>query len=366
MSHNKRILKLSNALNVRDLGGLRTRSLYETAYNTFWRGDLCHALTTEDIDLLRSLGITTVVDMRSDDELAERPDPLSNVAFIDYKHIYLVGGERIPTSIDDIHAIYRSMIADSGVISSILRTLLEAPGGVLFHCTAGKDRTGVISAILLMLAGVDKRLIVKDYMLTAEFIKPLIDRYAKTVPAYRRYLIEPQQSVIEYFVNYFMQRCGSAEQYLLGDLGWSSEDVLALQEKLLSGVCRPQCIHGVMKTFDCADGEQYEAIGRFWSEMSSLYGQEQLCGVGCNWRNNRLDYIIGFMNNDTAELSDAVGQCGGSIARLELPTSGWRHYSGKTEKLSELYDAIYADGVLDYEIERFTPDGECCVDIHRA
>ena len=117
---------------------------------------------------------------------------------------------------------------------------------------------------------------------------------------------------------------------------------------------------GLSRVFSTENDAQYEAIGQFWADMSAKYGIENLRGLGFNWGVNSIEYVIGLKYNTVpAAEPDA------ELKTLDLPDTGWLGYDGTTDRLAELYDIIYRDGVLDYEIETFAPDGSCHVEIFR-
>ena len=107
--------------------------------------------------------------------------------------------------------------------------------------------------------------------------------------------------------------------------------------------------NGISKTFSLLHEEQYDTIGAFWDELSLLYGLENLQGVGYCWKGAQMSYAIGFK----------VGDIEGYNVSLDLPDSGWERAVGKTERLKELYDEIYKDGRLQFEIETFDENGDC-------
>ena len=106
---------------------------------------------------------------------------------------------------------------------------------------------------------------------------------------------------------------------------------------------------GISRTFSTADSAQYEAIGRFWDELSAVYGRDSLRGLGFNWTEHTIEYVIGLKNG---VIQDAN-------AEIELPESGWSTVCGRTEALAGIYDDIYSDGALLYEIELFDDAGNC-------
>ncbi len=112
---------------------------------------------------------------------------------------------------------------------------------------------------------------------------------------------------------------------------------------------------GISKTFSLTNEDQYNTIGAFWDEMALLYGLENLQGLGYNWIGNTMEYAIGLKSGDIAEYNVSIA----------LPDSGWITAIGKTERLKELYDEIYKDGALIYEIEEFRENGDCVVKYYR-
>jgi len=123
---------------------------------------------------------------------------------------------------------------------------------------------------------------------------------------------------------------------------------------------------GVKIRFDCTNSQQYKNIGDFWKYMTDNYPKIALKGVGYNWSKNSFDYIIGDfvaprfnMNKIREVFPDA------DFFEVVLPDKGWKVYTGKRNELSKLYDEIYKDGTLDYEIEEFFPNGDCKVSICR-
>jgi len=180
----ERLIALEGAHNVRDLGGYRTANGGLTRWRSILRGDALHRLSEADIETLLDNGLATVIDLRNAHEIAVEANPFTDHAQIRYHNTPLFSalapvemmanaalsfdmGDRYCQAIDDCQP----------AIAEVLKTIADAPeGAVLFHCSAGKDRTGVISALLLANAGVDEATIVEDYALTATISGPLIAR----------------------------------------------------------------------------------------------------------------------------------------------------------------------------------------------
>lgn len=105
---------------------------------------------------------------------------------------------------------------------------------------------------------------------------------------------------------------------------------------------------GIKRVFSTQNEEQYISIGAFWDEMSDIYGRENLMGLGCNWGKDSIEYVIALKE----------GEISGANFVIDLPDI-WKEVSGKTEKLNIIYDEIYKEGSLLYEIEEFDDDGNC-------
>ena len=112
---------------------------------------------------------------------------------------------------------------------------------------------------------------------------------------------------------------------------------------------------GISREFSLENEDQYNAIGAFWDEMSFLYGLENLIGLGYKWKDNKISYAIGLK----------LGQIKDHNFSIELPDDGWDIVKGKTDELKNIYDKIYLDGALKYELETFTEEGECLIKYYR-
>ena len=106
---------------------------------------------------------------------------------------------------------------------------------------------------------------------------------------------------------------------------------------------------GIARIFNLTNEQQYETIGQFWDEMAALYGLENLRGLGYAWQGNTISYAIGLKNGDIK----------GCNLHISLPDAGWESVKGKTDRLKEIYDEIYQNGRLQYEIETFCENGTC-------
>ncbi len=108
---------------------------------------------------------------------------------------------------------------------------------------------------------------------------------------------------------------------------------------------------GISRTFSTVGEQQYQTIGAFWDEMSARYGLENLRGLGYNWTETTIEYVIGLKE----------GIIEGADCTVQLPDTDWVTVSGKTAELGKIYDEIYKDGALAHEIETFDESGGCAI-----
>ena len=196
-----RLVPLTGAYNFRDLGGYPAREGRTTRWGTLYRSDTLHELTGPDVDLLLAMGLTTVIDLRTAREL-ERSGrgPLADHA-IGFHHLSVIGdeaggtggatgvvGEAVaapdPAGEDLSERYLWYLESGRGALVEAL-TLLGEPDRypAVFHCAAGKDRTGVLAALVLGIVGVEAPVIVADYELTASRMPMIMERY-RTDPAF--------------------------------------------------------------------------------------------------------------------------------------------------------------------------------------
>ncbi|MCL2227273.1 MAG: tyrosine-protein phosphatase [Oscillospiraceae bacterium] len=185
-------LPLKNAYNVRDLGGYACNGGV-TKFHQFIRADGLDRLDDGDIALLKDYGIKTIIDLRSSDELEKSPDAPGLMKFAEYINIPLIPGAaadvtkltQMPPA-DFLKNFYLSVLeAGHKAIVEVIAAIAEAKeGGVLFHCAAGKDRTGVIALLILGLAGVSDGDILTNYEVTNTYIRqdPRAAEMAKVIP----------------------------------------------------------------------------------------------------------------------------------------------------------------------------------------
>ena len=178
-----RDLVWDGCLNVRDLGGLDTANGGRTRYGAVVRADDVHQLSDEGWRALVDHGIRTVLDLRGDHEReddppAELPVEVVHVPFMEASEAEweeiaeeieaaAVAAPDVASSTRDVYLIFLERFKAN--VAAAVRALAQAPeGGIVIHCVGGKDRTGLLVAFLLHLAGVDDREVAADYALSEE------------------------------------------------------------------------------------------------------------------------------------------------------------------------------------------------------
>ena len=207
--------------NVRDLGGFVTSTGHTTRSNVFWRGDSPHRVTTSDLAYFATHQITTVIDLRHEREQQVAPNPLATQADINYVAIPLFqvshNTSNVITRLDDfyIHLLETSRAP----IQQTFTQLADAPNGTFFHCRVGKDRTGIIAALLLDLVEVPHAHIIADYVATADHITPLLPELRRDRPAHideatYEQIIGIQSDTMGNVLTYIKKTYGSTVNYL--------------------------------------------------------------------------------------------------------------------------------------------------------
>lgn len=176
---------LKSTLNTRTLpiGGMR-----------YIRSDAPLCLTEKEIEWLLDNDICTLVDLRSTHEVEHAPCPLKNMNGFTYYHLPVAGGGDTPKSREHLYEIYQGMVDEQ--MDIILGTILNATSNVMYFCTAGKDRTGVVSALLLKRLGASEDVIVEDYMKSKENLLDMLTKYVKNHPEVDIDIIIPQEENI--------------------------------------------------------------------------------------------------------------------------------------------------------------------------
>ena len=244
----KRHLDLEGADNVRDLGGYRTQDGRSTRWQRFLRADSLHRLTPTDQTILLDYGVQTIIDLRKTNQIEEEPNVFAPSPAVEYHHLNFFGDgdlgfEPLPEVTESTrriviaHAYCFALYKRQAAVGRILGTLAGAGNGAtLFHCTSGKDRTGMITALLLGLAGVPEETIGSDYGLTACYMLETFLAFPWT--EWEIHTWEDLQSkscppgTMPLVLDYLERNYGGVEGYIRG-VGVSEDQIDQLRDKLV-------------------------------------------------------------------------------------------------------------------------------------
>ena len=184
-----RSLKLTGASNFRDLGGYAGQGGRLVRWRRLFRSDHLAALTPDDVALLSGLGLARVCDFRGDTERAPlvcalpgvvvHSLPIEPTVVQGMKEILESGQQlTVPDTVRLMQQTYRAFVHDNSPrFAELFGHLLDNDAPLVFHCTAGKDRTGFAAALILLALGVARPVVMQDYLLTNELF-----RMPKTTP----------------------------------------------------------------------------------------------------------------------------------------------------------------------------------------
>jgi protein-tyrosine phosphatase len=239
-----RRLAWEGCLNARDLGGYPTADGGETRWGTVVRSDSLAALTEAGQAALADYGVRAIIDLRLQSEQDEQPNPYAEPGDhgIGYRNVSIIDpAAGFPPDTITLAENYLWMLDRfRSQVAEVMAAIADAPdGAVLIHCAAGKDRTGLISALLLGLVGVPAETIAADYALTAEYLRPRDEEWLEHGPgerAEREALaarFAPTAEVMLEVLRGLTGRYGGVEQYL-ADAGVGPEHVARLRDRLLA------------------------------------------------------------------------------------------------------------------------------------
>lgn len=236
------LIKMEGCLNFRDLGGIERDGVPPTRSNRLFRSDCLSKLTDNDIELMKRLGIGFVIDLRSENETQTSGYPLHLHRKFDYVNIPLSDDLHSDNIFDALPREMKELYIDivdefgGGLAKAFKLIAARAPGtGIVFHCTAGKDRTGVTAALLLMLNGVSDDGIIANYSSSYEYMKPYFEKmiapFIKMGLKVPEHVFRSDPESMRDFLDYFYGKYGSAEEYFLGK-GLTREEIEVLKSLL--------------------------------------------------------------------------------------------------------------------------------------
>ncbi|MDQ6658456.1 MAG: tyrosine-protein phosphatase [Actinomycetota bacterium] len=263
-------IELQGVANLRDVGGIPTTDGGSIAVNRLLRSDNLQTLTAQDIAELQRRGLTDVIDLRSVvEKVSEGPGPMTRQQDVALHHHSLfieqepeeqepdraepeeaepaaapaaalpwIGKESSTAHEMAVTSHYLSYLTDRpDSVLAALRAIANAGGAALVHCAAGKDRTGTVVALALLVAGADPEAVIADYAASSDRVQQVLDRLLAS-PTYadnlrgrpvESHLSDP--AIMRAMIDRLNEQYGGVEPYLR-TIGWTDADSAAMRGKL--------------------------------------------------------------------------------------------------------------------------------------
>jgi protein-tyrosine phosphatase len=249
MTTTERLHPIAGTYNLRDTGGYPAAT-GTTRWGKLFRSDALHQLTDDSRDALAELGVTVIVDLRDATELASAPSRLDGLS-VQVVHTPIYTGAALTTGLTDITlaGLYERIVAEYGdnLALAVRHIARSGDGAVLVHCTAGKDRTGLVIALALRAAGVSTDAVIADYAATeanlrGEWVEAMLDRMlASGIPAnaeLETIIGASPPELIAGVLHRIDSDFGSAEGYLVAH-GLTNVDIQLLRDVLVETAPTP-------------------------------------------------------------------------------------------------------------------------------
>ena len=260
-----RHLVLEGTPNFRDLGGYETTDGHFVRWGLLYRSGVLSNLTASDFAYLSKLGVKVVCDFRTAQENATAPEIWVPGAEVEHISLPIGGGDGknnkdVTSSLDAFLATHPTpeqlkawmtksyggfVFTNSAQYASVFAQLKQDHLPLLYHCSAGKDRTGVFSALLLLTLGVPEKTVLEDYALTNKYMLDAMTpeqtrkmlasnpQFAHMSEEQQRVLMAADPDYLKSTLRQIDEKFGSFENYRRTELGVSDGDVATLRARLL-------------------------------------------------------------------------------------------------------------------------------------
>lgn len=249
----ERALPLAQGSNFRDLGGYPAADGRHIRWGVLYRSGATPVLTDADLAQIQALGLKDMIDLRTSEERSLAPTRIQGVRYAAFSYsLTALMGNQVPNDAGSIYIKFPTLLMPQ--LRMLFHTLLADEGPLVYNCSAGQDRTGFATAMLLSALGVSRDLIYSDYLLSMtyrhpEFEMPKLDPAAQTNnpiaayyarvqqdPNYRkptRLLDANERPLLQSSFTEIESRWGSVENYLAKEIGVEPADLARLRDEYL-------------------------------------------------------------------------------------------------------------------------------------
>ncbi len=260
----RRVLPLEGGSNFRDMGGYKTQDGKTIVRGMLFRSGSMASLTQADQEYLDSFGFKTIVDLRSKEEIELAPNYWAAASKLDYRTVdYSMMAMMEGLSKEELKAMSDYSKSYPGILNTIkpqiklyFDALIEGQAPIAMNCSAGQDRTGMLSAVVLTALGVDRDIVIEDYLLSTDFRRPSVEyghadlKEAAKTNAFARMMLEyakkmpnpgkPNPLVTEdgvpfllFALNHVEAKYGSVTNWLDQEIGVSAQELETIKSLYL-------------------------------------------------------------------------------------------------------------------------------------
>lgn len=253
------VIKLRHVKNYRDLGGIKTLDGREIKPHMLIRGTTLFAPGPFSVSILKEkYNLKTLIDLRTNKERQEKPDveiegvsvfhmPLIDESTVGISHEKKVRSMKTLVMMPPMADLYVQMVTHGSLenlvkILKFILTLPEESFSVAFHCTAGKDRTGVVAALLLSFLGVERDTVIHDYLLTNKnvrfkaniaYVGLLLSKLNHKLASKIKHYFMAEPDFIKASLNQLEKDFGSLDNFFDQKLGFTPEEKISIKNKFL-------------------------------------------------------------------------------------------------------------------------------------
>ncbi|MBR4404023.1 MAG: tyrosine-protein phosphatase [Clostridiales bacterium] len=229
-------------VNCRDLGGMPLSGGKTFRKGIFLRSESPQWIPEEAIQQVKDYGVKTVIDLRGEEEIRQDGNPFIGDPDVEYHNVPLLNGNPNDTMDQTMEYLRTHILGDYYIIIAeemgdrlveIMRVLLNSDGLALFHCQHGKDRTGVVAAILYLIAGADREDIIRNYEVSAYYLRDLLAPIIRKMPPDLRHALNSDRENMIKFLDYLDNKWDGSAGNLLISKGLTQDELTRLKSKCI-------------------------------------------------------------------------------------------------------------------------------------
>ena len=236
------LLKQLPLINCRELGGMPLAGGNVFREGLFIRSGSPHYLKTGEVQIVKDYGIKTVLDLRGVEEIKQAGNPFIEDPDVNYYNVPLLNGNPNDTKDQTMQYLRTHVLGDYYIIIAeemgdrlveIMRVLLNCQGTALFHCHHGKDRTGVVAAILYLICGASREDIISNYKISYEYLKDFLAPAISKMPDDLKHALRSDKQNMIMFLDYLDEKWDGDVTKLLMANGLTSAEIELLRAKCI-------------------------------------------------------------------------------------------------------------------------------------